>query len=102
MDIIDGSANWGRVVVLHSGVWGSVCSIGWTDAAANVTCRNMSYEGGFASDSPGKGDIPRWITRLRCTGTETNLDECVTGQWGETTYMCNDAYVLCYKKGIYV
>lgn len=100
MDIIDGSTNWGRVAVLHSGVWGTVCARGWADSAADVLCKNMSYAGGVASAGPSKGDMPVWMSFVKCTGTETNLDECTSREFGQLVFRCPDAYVTCYKKGI--
>ena len=40
----------GRVEVCINGVWGSVCSNGWDDTDAYVTCKYLGY--GQASEHP--------------------------------------------------
>ena len=50
--LMDGSSNMeGRVEVCLSGVWGTVCSNGWTAVDANVACRQLGYSGSGKRDS---------------------------------------------------
>ena len=52
---MDGSSNMeGRVEVCLSGVWGTVCSNGWTAVDANVACRQLGYSGSGKEDKNTK------------------------------------------------
>ena len=53
--LMDGSSNMeGRVEVCLSGVWGTVCSNGWTAVDANVACRQLGYSGSGKEDKNTK------------------------------------------------
>ena len=41
----------GRVQVCFNGVWGSVCSSGFGEPEAQVTCRNLGFSDGSISES---------------------------------------------------
>jgi len=97
--LAEGSTNWGRVEVKHSGVWGAVCSDNWDDAAANVTCKELGQDfiGGIAIGNVRTVDMPFWLRDASCEGNETSLLDCKYTQWGEPVFFCSAAYVLCYK-----
>lgn len=96
--LAEGSTNWGRVEVRHSGICGAVCSDKWDDAAANVTCRQLDrgFIGGIAIGNVRTVDMPYWLRDASCTGNETSLIDCRYTQWGEPVFFCSAAYVLCY------
>ena len=93
------NANEGRVEVYHSGQWGTVCDDYWDINDANVVCRQLGYRAAaqawsYARFGSGTGQI--WMDNLRCTGNETNLDECEFQGWG--VHNCGhyeDASVTC-------
>uniref|UniRef100_A0A8C4YE88 Soluble scavenger receptor cysteine-rich domain-containing protein SSC5D n=1 Tax=Gopherus evgoodei TaxID=1825980 RepID=A0A8C4YE88_9SAUR len=89
----------GRVEVLHSQLWGTVCDDSWDLAEARVVCRQLGC--GTALSAPGgarfgRGTDPIWLDNLHCTGTEAALSYCRARPWG--IHNCNhgeDASVVC-------
>ncbi|XP_053380092.1 scavenger receptor cysteine-rich type 1 protein M130-like [Mercenaria mercenaria] len=94
-----GQDYWGRVEVRHSGVWGQLCDYRWSDASANVTCKQLGkgFIGGEAFGSVTTSDLPFWLVGVTCKGTESSIEKCNYTQWGEPQFDCKAAYVLCYK-----
>ena len=97
---------WGRVEVLHDGVWGTVCDDGFTDEDAKVVCRQMGASFGrmdsglealYYGDNP-----PIWMDEVTCLGTESSLTECEHLGWGE--HNCGhfeDIIVECGEYGVF-
>ncbi|KAM7134323.1 scavenger receptor cysteine-rich domain-containing protein DMBT1-like isoform 4-T11 [Macrochelys suwanniensis] len=89
----------GRVEVLHSQQWGTVCDDSWDLTEARVVCRQLGC--GMALSAPrgsrfGQGTDRIWLDEVNCTGTEAALSECRARPWGE--HNCNhveDAGVEC-------
>ena len=89
----------GRVEVLHSGRWGTVCSRGWDLRDATVVCRQLGY--GTAVGAPGgaafeRGSGPIWYDNVNCNGSETSLTLCAHRGLG--VHYCDhskDAGVIC-------
>lgn len=86
MRLVGGSSpNMGRVEVLNSGVWGSVCDDGFRNTQAAVVCRQLGYRGGYALfdlplDMQGSGNV--WMDEVRCSGSESALSQCNFAGWG--------------------
>ena len=104
----DGSANWGRVEVLHNGTWGTVCDDHWDINDATVVCRmlgfnytwtalsfaNLALQKDPATNRIGTGPI--WLDDVACTGNESSLTECSHNGW--LVHNCDhleDAGVSC-------
>ncbi|XP_019340487.1 soluble scavenger receptor cysteine-rich domain-containing protein SSC5D isoform X2 [Alligator mississippiensis] len=93
----------GRVEVLHTGRWGTVCDDSWDLADATVVCRELGcgaalWSPGGARYGPGSGPI--WLDEVNCTGREPVLRRCQADPWGQ--HNCNhheDASVICAGKG---
>ena len=41
--LVGGTSSRGRLEVLHSGVWGTVCGDFFSDAAARVVCKMLGF-----------------------------------------------------------
>lgn len=96
----DGEDYWGRVEVRHNGIWGQLCNARWSDAAANVTCKQLGrgFVGGVAFGPVNTTDLPFWLVDISCKGGEKSIEDCSFTQWGEPLLTtCKAAYVLCYK-----
>jgi len=79
----------GILQIYFNGVWGTVCQDRFTDAAAQVVCRQLGFEGGsvllFALFGVATGVV--WLDDVDCSGSEGNLDQCSHAPWGEHNCM---------------
>lgn len=77
----------GRVEVLHSQRWGSVCDDGWDLGDAEVVCRQLGCGTAVATPSRarfGMGYEPICLDDVNCAGAEAALSECRARPWGES------------------
>ena len=77
--------NEGRLEMYYEGQWGTVCDDYWTDADADVACRQLGYEQGSVPDGgrflqshfgPADEGAPIWLDNLLCHGNEPSLMDC--------------------------
>ena len=92
----------GRVEVFYTGVWGAISVSKWDINDATVICRQLGYSGGaevaLMNDVYGLVRGPVWIANLQCTGSESNVMECVHDGLGNKTELQRRAYtanVIC-------
>ena len=74
------SYNEGRVEILFNGVWGTICSDGWSLNNAIVVCRSVGFSGAntfyVTSSQYGPGVGPIWLDNVMCDGSEQTLARC--------------------------
>ena len=98
--MVNGSSpNEGRVEVFHDGQWGTVCDDSWDLTEAGVVCRQLGFSAAIESKSIaffGQGTGKIWLDDVRCSGSQTRLDDCLASAWG--LHNCGhreDAGVIC-------
>ena len=97
--------NWngeGRVEILYSGSWGTVCDDSWDMDDARVACRELGYPdaaSALQSAHFGVGSGQIWLDDVSCAGSEDSIENCPHNGWG--SHNCNhneDAGVVCLSK----
>jgi len=97
----------GRVEVLYSNVWGTICDIGFDYRSCNVLCRSLGY-GTCKSISTragyGRGIGKVWMSELKCTGAEQWLHDCDRLPWGNVRNCgghAGDVGVECHAPNVF-
>ncbi|XP_060081090.1 scavenger receptor cysteine-rich type 1 protein M160-like [Ylistrum balloti] len=94
------SESSGRVQVLYSGQWGTVCDDYWDNKDAKVVCRMLGYSHGSAYKYSvfGEGSGLIWMSDVGCTGSESSIFDCPFPGWGKSTCTHkDDAGVVCFN-----
>lgn len=70
----------GRVEVMHNNVWGTICDDSFDTLDGKVICKMLGFKSAVSTftASPGSGRI--WMDELRCTGTESDIFDCMHSQ----------------------
>ena len=80
MRLVGGNAsNEGRVEVLRSKQWFTVCDDDWDLNDADVACRQLGYGYAIRAVSHalfGQGTGGQWKASFSCTGSERRLEYC--------------------------
>ncbi|ROL44131.1 T-cell differentiation antigen CD6 [Anabarilius grahami] len=66
----------GRVELLHSGQWGTVCDDDFNIISGQVVCAQLRCGSAKRVDFFGAGRRDIHISKMKCNGTERNLWEC--------------------------
>ncbi|XP_017569866.2 T-cell differentiation antigen CD6-like isoform X1 [Pygocentrus nattereri] len=91
----------GRVELMDAGRWGSVCDDDWNSTGGNVVCAQLGCGTAVHVTALvykfGPGTGPIHISKLNCTGKESNLWQCSTQKNEDSNYCGHkeDAGVVC-------
>jgi len=82
--LVGDSGSKGRLEVYHNGMWGTVCNVGFTDAAAGVVCYSLGFghSGRFIANQFGAGSGQIWLDNVLCNGSESHITDCQHNGWG--------------------
>ena len=84
----------GRLELYHNRTWGTVCNDYSSHSAARVVCYMLGYgrTGRSLSDRYGAGSEPILLNYVRCSGTETDIEDCPHSDWGR--HYCRRSILL--------
>ncbi|XP_036446226.1 T-cell differentiation antigen CD6-like [Colossoma macropomum] len=91
----------GRVELMDDGRWGSVCDDDWNQRGGDVVCAQLgcgtAVEVTCEAKKFGPGTGPIHISKLNCTGKESNLWQCSAQKHEDSNYCGHkeDAGVVC-------
>ena len=86
----------GRVNILYSNIWGTICDHSFTLENANVICRQLGYRGALEVASFGAGTGEIWLDELQCVGNEASIEECLHSGFGvHNCFHSDDVGVKC-------
>ena len=92
----------GRVEIFYNGEWGTVCDDFWDLRDAIVVCRQLGYTTAVRRSIAaefGEGTARIWRDNTHCSGTESQLSDCIANSWGShNCYHRQDAGVVCASK----
>ncbi|ESO87847.1 hypothetical protein LOTGIDRAFT_193984, partial [Lottia gigantea] len=97
--------NDGTVVIYHNRKWGSICDDEWDMRDARVTCQQLGFPGAKKAarrSEFGRGRRRMWMSRVRCSGFESQLRYCMFFGWGRIRHRCRGGWrsagVVCLPK----
>ena len=94
----------GKVEILFSGTWQSICADNWRLNEADVVCRQLGFgyavsavmDGGFKGPASHK----QLETHFRCNGNESSILSCHA--YLSTCSGKMDAGVICHNSSMYL
>ncbi|KAM9448888.1 uncharacterized protein marco isoform 1-T3 [Salvelinus alpinus] len=93
---IAGGGTRGRVEVMWSGQWGTVCDDGFDILDGTVICKMLGYQRASTVFTASHGIGRIWLDDLRCTGREASVFDCPHNGMGISNCQHNeDAGVQC-------
>ncbi|RDD42220.1 Mucin-like protein, partial [Trichoplax sp. H2] len=82
------TVNQGRLEIYHNNAWGTICHDGFNPNDGRVACRQLGYAGFDKYECCGKiggpGTGPIWLEGIKCSGSESNIIDCLNNGWNQT------------------
>ncbi|KAL4228492.1 Scavenger receptor Cys-rich [Mactra antiquata] len=89
------SENQGKVEVRKDNTqfWGQVCNLHFGQLEANAVCRQLHYKYARNDRDVFQAKLPDFVLEnIHCYGNESNLGECIHGDWKVNTGECNSEH----------
>lgn len=92
----------GRLEVKIGGRWGTVCSTGFTNTAAQLVCSKLGLLNGTAKlkAAYGQGKGPILMTNVKCSGKAKELSACAFSIGASKCTHAQDVGVACKRQRI--
>ena len=94
----------GTPEVFHEGRWGAICGQNWNQVGARIFCRQLGYADAVAvlpNSYYGDGSRPPWMNGVRCSGTETRIEDCLFLGWHQSSCSAGQsAGVVCGRLNV--
>ena len=85
--------------IFYNGNWGTVCDDSWDINDARVVCRQLGFPDAISAPPSarfGSGSGQVWLDEVRCSGSESSIENCSHNGWGvEDCSHSEDASVTC-------
>lgn len=101
--LVDGINEYeGRLELNISGLWGTVCDVGWIEQNSALVCQQLGLVYNPAYGRPQSqitGTVqPIWLNRVQCDELDTDIFKCRAEKYGD--FVCDhtqDVFVRCQK-----
>ncbi|KAL3854704.1 hypothetical protein ACJMK2_013962 [Sinanodonta woodiana] len=99
----------GKVEIMHSGFWGTICDDSFTIMAAKVLCRMLHLPTDRADvlnanqfNAANTSSLDIWLDEVKCFGNESNIFDCSHNNWRVTDCSHNeDVAIRCAGESTY-
>ena len=97
------SSYYGPVEINRFGLWGAICDVGFNDKDAQVVCKQLNFNSGYALSTFATEGFPIIQGAVSCSGTEDSIASCDRGRFSEG-HGCfgrdTVAGVMCFSDGM--
>ena len=97
------SSYYGPVEINRFGLWGAICDVGFDDEDAQVICKQLNFNSGYALSTFATEGFPIIQGAVSCSGTEDSIASCDRGRFSEG-HGCFGrdtlAGVMCFSDGM--
>ncbi len=90
----------GIIQVTDNATWWNICSHGWGQKEADITCKALGFTNGIPQVFNNQPVIGGTLFSINCDGFERTLGECVYWPMGSSHWCPMLAGVTCFNEGI--